>query len=311
MKALAGLASLSIDLDGVRHYRAIHGLAPQSGDDPFLTHGLDCFLDLCAEYGLPATLFVVTEDLTHPAVAERVKRAAREGHEIACHSHAHDYAMSRWTPAQLGDDLARSVAAIEALSGCKPTGFRAPGYNLSEALLDAVETAGFEYDSSLLPSPAYWGARGLVIALKSVGDRPSASLVGNPKAFLPQRGPFRPKRQGRGWRSERRQLIELPMTAPMGLPWIGTTVVGSEQLGWNLTRLALRSARPIDLELHPIDVTPEDAVDDDLRQVRRDLQVPHRVRMRRLRRTIERVAGARRFVPLVEVARRASARGAR
>ena len=206
--------------------------------------------------------------------------------------------MSRWTPAQLGDDLARSVAAIEALSGCKPTGFRAPGYNLSEALLDAVETAGFEYDSSLLPSPAYWGARGLVIALKSVGDRPSASLVGNPKAFLPQRGPFRPKRQGRGWRSERRQLIELPMTAPMGLPWIGTTVVGSEQLGWNLARLALRSA-PIDLELHR-SMSPED-VDDDLRQVRRDSGAPLGT-YGAARRTIERVAGAPPFVPLVEVA---------
>ena len=307
MSALAGLASLSIDLDGVRHYRAIHGLAPQEGDDPFLTVGLDCFLDFCAELGLPATIFVVTQDLEDEAVAERLRRAAAEGHEIACHSHRHDYAMSRWTPAQLGDELARSVAAISALCGQAPLGFRAPGYNLSEPMLDAVETAGFIYDSSLLPSPAYWGARGLVIALKSVGDSPSASLVGNPKAFLPQRGPFRPKRKGAGWRSGRRHLIELPLTAPMGLPWIGTTVVGSERLGWQLTRLALRSKRPIDLELHPIDLTPEDAVDEDLRAVRRDLQVPHQERLLRLRRTVERVAGARRFVPLAEVARRAGA----
>ena len=92
-----------------------------------------------------------------------------------------------------------------------------------------------------------------------------------------------------------------------GLDLTGT-VVGSEGLGWQLTRLALRSKRPIDLELHPIDVTPEDAVDDDLRRVRRDLQVPHHVRMERLKRTVERVAGSRRIVPLEEVARRAGAR---
>ncbi len=307
MSALAGLASLSIDLDGIRHYRAIHGLGDQAGEDPFLTVGLDCFLDFCAELGLPATLFVVTQDLENEAIAARLRRAVADGHEIACHSHRHDYAMSRWTPAQLGDELARSVAAISALCGQAPSGFRAPGYNLSEPLLDAIETAGFHYDSSLLPSPAYWGARGLVIALKSVGQAPSASLVGNPKAFLPQRGPFRPKRQGAGWRAGRRHLIELPLTAPMGLPWIGTTVVGSERLGWQLTRLALRSKRPIDLELHPIDLTPEDAVDDEMRRVRRDLHVPHHERMRRLRRTVERVAGARRIVPLAEVARRAGA----
>ena len=97
------------------------------------------------------------------------------------------------------------------------------------------------------------------------------------------------------------------MTAPMGLPWIGTTVVGSDALGWQLTRLALRARRPIDLELHPIDLTPEEVVDEDLRRVRRDLQVPHATRMQRLRRTVERVAGARRIVPLEEVARRAGA----
>jgi hypothetical protein len=305
VSALAGLASLSIDLDGVRHYRAIHGLPQKSADDPFLTAGLDCFLDFCARFGLKATLFTVTEDLQHEAVAQRLRRAVAEGHEIACHSHRHDYAMSRWTPAQLGDELARSVAAIKAITGAAPRGFRAPGYNLSEPLLDAIENAGFLYDSSLLPSPAYWGARGLVIALKSVGAHPSASLIGSPKGFLPQRGPFRLKRKGKGLRGgARRNLIELPMTAPMGLPWIGTTVVGSDQFGGQLTRLALRTRRPIDLELHPIDLTPEDAVDGDLLRVRKDLQVPHALRMQRLERCVERVAAARRFVPLEEVAQR-------
>ena len=75
MNALAGLASLTIDLDGVRHYRSIHGLEPQKGDDPFLTQGLDCFLDFCAEVGIPATLFVVTEDLQNEVIAQRVRRA--------------------------------------------------------------------------------------------------------------------------------------------------------------------------------------------------------------------------------------------
>ena len=59
------VASLSIDLDGIRHYRADHGL----GSNRVLIHlteGLDRFLELCESFAIPATLFVVTEDLDDP-----------------------------------------------------------------------------------------------------------------------------------------------------------------------------------------------------------------------------------------------------
>jgi hypothetical protein len=301
---LSRLASVSIDLDGVRHYRAIHGLPPAAGADPLLGDGLPRFLDLCDQLSVRATLFVVTADLADPALAELLRQAHAAGHELASHSHVHDYGMSRWAPTRLGADLGDSVAALEALTGVAPKGFRAPGYNLSEPLLDALEAAGMAYDASLLPSPAYWGARSLMIGLKAVGRKPSASLVGKLAAFRPQRGPFRVRRKSRPKTKVYRNLIELPMTAPYGVPWIGTTVVGSERMGGRLTHAAMKAKKPIDLELHPIDCTDGASVAADLLAARRDLQVPLALRMERLKKTLLRMMNERQVVTLSAVAER-------
>jgi len=299
---VSALASLSIDLDGARHYRSIHGLPPRpEASDPFLGAGLSEFLDLCAELELRATLFVVTEDLARPELARLLTKALSAGHELASHSHRHDYALSTWGAPALDEELGLSVAALERFSGERPLGFRAPGYNLSEPLVAALERAGFRYDASLLPSLPYFVARAALIALKSAQGRPSASLTGDWAAWRPQAGPYFPQRGDyRRAQGERRALLMMPMSAPLGLPWIGTTVGGA--MSAPITALALRSRQPIDLELHPIDLTPASAVDEELLAVRRDLQVPLSQRRERLRATLLKVCATRVIVPLREVA---------
>ncbi|MBM65755.1 MAG: polysaccharide deacetylase [Myxococcales bacterium] len=285
------LASLSIDLDGIRHYRAIHGLPPRSGPDPFLTEGLDRFLELCERFAIPATLFVVTEDLADDDFARRIRKAAKAGHEIASHSHRHDYDFSQHSPAEIQAELHRSREAIRRVTRKLPRGFRAPGYNLSPALVDALAKVGFTYDSSMLPSPLYWAARAAVISGKSLTDRPSASLIGRPNDFI---GDGRPHRFDNG-------LLELPMTGALGIPWIGSLVVTSP-LGSLITRTVATRTEPIDLELHPIDLTSSDQVEAELVAVRRDLQVPVARRQRRLEKTLQKLVRNRRFRTLSDVA---------
>jgi len=285
------LASLSIDLDGIRHYRAIHGLPARPGPDPFLTEGLDRFLELCEGFAIPATLFVVTEDLADPDFARRIRKAAKSGHEIASHSHHHAYDFSEHSPAEIQAELHRSREAIRRVTRKFPRGFRAPGYNLSSALIDALPKVGFTYDSSMLPSPLYWAARAAVISGKSLTDRPSASLIGNPTNFL---GDGSPHRFDNG-------LLELPMTGALGIPWIGSLVVSSP-LASLVTRTVAARSEPIDLELHPIDLTSERDVEPELLAARRDLQVPVRVRLRRLEKTLQKLVRTRRFRPLCDVA---------
>ncbi|MAO83296.1 MAG: hypothetical protein CMH50_05330 [Myxococcales bacterium] len=285
------VASLSIDLDGIRHYRAIHGLKPKSGPDPFLTEGLDRFLELCESFAIPATLFVVTEDLDDPEFARRIRHAAKAGHEIASHSHHHDYNFSTQSPAEIQAELYRSRQAIRHVVRKLPKGFRAPGYNLSPALKDALVKVGFTYDSSMLPSPLYWAARAAVISGKSLTSRPSASLIGRPKDFFVDGTPHRLDNG----------LIELPMTGALGIPWIGSLVVTSP-LASLVTRIVTRQKAPIDLELHAIDLCSADQVEPELIEVRRDLQVPISIRQRRLERTLQKLVRSRRFRPLCDVA---------
>ena len=133
------------------------------------------------------------------------------------HSHHHDYTFSTQSPAEIQAELYRSRQAIRHVVRKLPKGFRAPGYNLSPALKDALVKVGFTYDSSMLPSPLYWAARAAVISGKSLTSRPSASLIGRPKDFFVDGTPHRLDNG----------LIELPMTGALGIPWIGSLVVTS------------------------------------------------------------------------------------
>jgi hypothetical protein len=221
---VSGPRRLTIDLDGAWCYRAIHGVGGGYGydddddDDALLLQGTARFLELCARLSVTATLFVVGVDLRRERYARLIAEAARAGHEVMSHSQSHAYDLSRWPRARIVDDVVASLAAIGAVTGVRPAGFRAPGYNLSLPLLDAVKEAGVSWSSSLLPAPAYFAARALVIARTTLLGRRSASLLGDPAAFAPalrRRPALRPLRHPNG-------LLEFPLSAPFGIPFTGT-----------------------------------------------------------------------------------------
>src|SRR5205085_1999247 len=82
--------------------------------------------------------------------------------EIASHSHAHDYRLSQRGAEEIALDLRSADAAIAEAVGARPVGFRAPGYTLSPALLQAVAAQGYRYDSSVFPAAPYYSAKALV-----------------------------------------------------------------------------------------------------------------------------------------------------
>lgn len=318
-------AAITIDVDATRHYHAIHGLPPPTGTtDPPLVHGVRRFLDACARLDLRATLFVVGRDLEDPAgaFADLVRDAVRHGHEIGSHSHAHAYDLSRRAPAAIQADVLRGRDAIARVAPA-PRGFRAPGYNLSEDLLDGLEKAGFVYDSSLMPSPAYFSARAAAIGLHRLRGRASSSLVGDARAFFPflPSAPYRPRRGALHRRArsrvEGRGLVEIPITTlPFGLPWLGTTLtlsplpvgVLSTALAFPLPRAGRAQARrrddrPVVLELHAIDLCDaDDGFDPALVRLQRDLRVPLAKKLARLDATLRILAQAGDVRTLEEIA---------
>lgn len=295
MSAAAGpTLAVNVDVDALRFYLGIHGLqapAVAAGDeakdpDACWALGVPRFCDLFAEHDLRATFFIVASDLVavsdggaapSAAVAaarrEQVAALVAAGHEVASHSFAHDYALSHQPAATALSDLRRARAVLEAATGGRVTGFRAPGYNLSDALIAAIADSGATYSSSRFPSPPYFLAKWAVMAKSALVGRRSASITGEVGAPLRAREPYR----------HANGLLELPMTVIGGLrlPAIGTffTLYGERGVRHLLPRLARQPWA--NLEFHAIDLV--DADDDGVPAVLRDHQPDLRTPMARRR----------------------------
>ncbi|MGZ6077370.1 MAG: polysaccharide deacetylase family protein [Myxococcaceae bacterium] len=305
---MTGLASISVDLDGLGHYAAIHGLDPGSVSDEArgLVHRLAVprFAELLEGVGARGTLFVIGAEVDAKAHGP-LEDVLRRGHELASHSHAHDYALSRAAPADIEADLARAEAVLLELGAPRPLGFRAPGYTLSPALLGALAARGYAYDASIFPAAPYWGAKALTLGWLRLRGRRSAAILDDPRVLLAPRLPYRPDLAHPARRGQA-PLVELPMsvTPRARLPFIGTFVVLAP---WPMVRGAyasLRSAPFLSLELHAVDLLgPDDGLPEVLTRSQPDLARPLAAKLSRLRQVLEWLARDFRLVPLREAAR--------
>jgi len=288
------IASVSVDLDGFACYAAIHGIDAEALDEralravPEVASARLC--ELFAGMGIPATFFVIGSDLRHSFAAEAVAAAARAGHEIASHSHDHDYALSRRDRAAIDGDLGRAEEAIRLACGVAPRGFRAPGYTVSDVLLETVQKRGYLYDSSLLPSPLYYGAKAAALALYALRGRRSRSILGALAQVFGSRSPH--------WRSG---LRELPIaTLPLlRAPVIGTVIAAAPpRIGSVLARAASASGH-LNLELHGIDALDgSDGAPATLVAAQPGLRIPASLKLRRLREVLAAVRDKAEFATL-------------
>ena len=294
------IASVSVDLDGLACYAAIHGIDQGALDEralravPEVATARLC--ELFAELGIQATFFVIGAELRHSFAAQAVAAAARAGHEIGSHSQDHDYALSRRDRAAIDADLATADEAIRAACGAAPRGFRAPGYTLSEALLEAVRARGYLYDSSLLPSPPYYAAKAAALALYAMLGRRSPSILGSPAQLFASRSPH--------WRSGVREMpiATLPL---LRAPVIGTVIAAAPaRVGLLLARAAGASGH-LNLELHGIDaLDASDGAPAALVAAQPGLRIPASVKLARLREVLAGLRGRAQIVTLENCARR-------
>lgn len=107
--------------------------------------------DLLDEHRLKGTFFVLGW------VAERfpglVTEIASRGHEVACHGYDHTLIYNQ-EPETFRDDVRRTKAMLEDITGRPVLGYRAPSYSITEKslwALDIIIEEGFSYDSSIFP----------------------------------------------------------------------------------------------------------------------------------------------------------------
>ncbi len=282
---------LSLDLDDLPCYHAIHGLTPEEGAAPKRGLALECwlprFLDLFAARDVSATIFVVGADLEYDLRerggrgAEVLLRALAQGHELGNHSFSHAYDLHTRSSAEIASDLGRCDDLLREL-GARVLGFRAPGYTHDRAMLLQAAGLGYRYDSSLLPSPTYYLAKLGVLGLGRLRGRRSSSQVGGARSFLGSSSVHYLPEIG---------LWEVPISVSraLRLPMTGTFLLGDAppmlpKLQGEALRREAAVTRHLHLELHAIDLADPaaDGVDPGLLTVQRELATPLDRRLERL-----------------------------
>lgn len=274
---------LSVDLDDLSCYHAVHGLDPVAPESLgcALERWLPRFLDLFEAHEAKATFFVIGRELERDLAAEargaeQLRAALESGHELANHSYAHAYDMVSWSAIEQSRDLHKCDDLLRKI-GAHPVGFRAPGYTHDRQLLSQVAGMGYRYDSSALPSPSYYLAKRAVMRWMKAKGKTSTSHRGGARSFGGRRLPHFIPDLG---------LWEVPMSVSRAarLPLIGTTLLGGPAAMSRMLLAEAASKRDLVLELHAIDLAdPElDPISPELVAKEQVLRVPLEERRSRL-----------------------------
>jgi polysaccharide deacetylase family protein (PEP-CTERM system associated) len=171
--------ALSIDVEDWYHDEVINaGAFPENRVEA----NTERVLDLLQRHGVRATFFFLGE------VAERfpalVRRVAHGGHEIGSHGYHHRRVM-QMTRREFREDVARSLRAIEDVTGVRVLGYRAPYFSIKADVrwpIEILRELGLRYDASILPID---GPPGLDLVCPLVPFRHPNGLWEIPVALLP------------------------------------------------------------------------------------------------------------------------------
>ena len=307
---------MSIDLDGIACYYRIHGLgvSPPELEHTILERALPRAAALFAAHQLHVTWFVIgrdvdgTADVSDRAAratnAERLRALAAAGDELGNHSYSHPYELAGLSRTAIDTEISRCDRVLRTIAG-PVRGFRAPGYDVSPAMLDVLARLGYRYDSSVFPAPGYYAAKAVVMGALALRHKPSGAVLTDPRMLAAPPDPYRPA-MAAPWRRGQAPLVELPIavTPWTRIPAIGTTLlVAPARLRDHI--VAAMAGRPLwNLELHGIDFADaeKDGIPGELVDRQPDLRVSIEDKIDRLDRILDTIAARWKFVTLAEAA---------
>jgi peptidoglycan-N-acetylglucosamine deacetylase len=299
--------AVSIDLDGIACYYRIHGLGepPSELADVIYERAIPRAAKLFAARGIAVTWFVIGRDAEHPANATVLGERAAHGDELANHSYTHPYELARLDAAQVAAEIDGCDRVLRAITHSPPRGFRAPGYDISPVMLDALAHRGYRYDSSIFPAPGYYAAKAAVMAALAIARRPSGAVLTNPRALAAPANPYRPSMTA-PWRRGQAPIVELPVavTPWTRLPAIGTTLLVAPAAVRSRLVAAMARRSFFNFELHGIDFADaeRDGIPGDLVARQPDLRVSIADKLSRLGAILDELAATWQFSTLAEVA---------
>ncbi|MGE3765998.1 MAG: polysaccharide deacetylase family protein [Kofleriaceae bacterium] len=309
--------SISIDLDAVACYYKIHGLgtAPPELEHVVLERALPRAAALFHARGLHVTWFVVGRDAdADAALPDRSQRAAnaarlrelhQHGDELGNHSYSHPYELARLAPDVIDDEVANCDRVLRSITRAGIRGFRAPGYDVSPAMLDALARRAYRYDSSIFPAPGYYAAKAAVMAALAIARRPSGAVMIDPRSQAAPAVPYRPAMTA-PWRRGQAPLVELPIavTPWVRIPAIGTSLLVAPEIVRRRVIAAMAKRDFFNFELHGIDFADaeKDGIPGELVARQIDLRVPIADKLARMEAILDDLQRTWDIVTLAEVA---------
>jgi peptidoglycan-N-acetylglucosamine deacetylase len=269
------LCAVSVDLDEIPNYYAIHGLPRPEGAGAHLVYdrALDRLADLAAAEQMPLTLFAIGADMARPESAQRLRAMTERGHEIGNHSLDHLYDLTRRSRDEVARQVQSGRTVLAGATGTTPTGFRAPGYTMTDTVFELLAELGVAYDSSVFPCPPYYLLKATALGAIRARGRRSHSVLDTPRVLGAPTGPYR---VGRPYWRRGGGVLELPIqvTRRARLPYIGTTLTLAGPAGARFLTRGVVGEPLVNLELHGIDVLDADDGLEPLVAHQRDVRVP-------------------------------------
>jgi peptidoglycan-N-acetylglucosamine deacetylase len=168
---MSNCLSVTVDIEDWYHIPSVCGspfstykdvddfFSKWKGRYDYLSGPTQTVLNILDEMDLTATFFVVADVVRrYPGLVESI---AEKGHEIACHGLDHSCKIHPMTKAPVMSTeafISRTILAkkmLEDACGTSVLGYRAPNAIAAGWMLDALESIGFKFDSSIAMNSFY------------------------------------------------------------------------------------------------------------------------------------------------------------
>ena len=98
---------------------------------------------------IKGSFFVAGKEIEHNETIHNIIRKAHSlGNEIENHTYSHPFGLAEMPKDSIIEEIDKCSDIIEKITGRKPVGFRAPGYSISDNIINILKNKGFKYDSS-------------------------------------------------------------------------------------------------------------------------------------------------------------------
>ena len=210
---MENIVSFHVDVDSPVKLLDFYGIRNSNYTDhdldDFYRTALERALSLFDTCNIKVTFFVVGEELEKSSTAtEKIREAYLSGHEIANHTYTHCFGLTKLEEPVIYAEIARCSESIEKITGTPPKGFRAPGYDMNNKVMEILERLHFQYDSS-----GCWSMLTPVIQMYHKLLRKEATIhsgYGENSWRLPSL-PYYPSRENWQLPTEYREIVEVPL----------------------------------------------------------------------------------------------------